>query len=52
MPVRAVPVRSARLNEAAGEAFAAKYTSKANLKYVEGFRLAKRKAATLELIPA
>ena len=52
LPVRAVPVRGARLNDATDEAFAAKYTTKANLKYVEGFRLAKRKAATLELIPA
>jgi len=52
LSVRAVPVHSARLNDAADEAFAAKYTTKANLKYVEGFRLAKRKATTLELIPA
>jgi hypothetical protein len=52
VPVHAVPVRSARLNDGADEAFAAKYTTKANLKYVEGFRLAKRKATTLELIPA
>lgn len=51
-PVRAVPVRSARLNDRADEAFALKYTSKANLKYVEGFKLPRRKAATLELVPA
>ena len=52
LPVRAVPVRNTRLNDAIDEAFAEKYTTKANLKYVEGFRLAKRKATTLELIPA
>jgi hypothetical protein len=52
LSVRTVPVRSTRLNDAADDAFAAKYTTKANLKYVEGFRLAKRKATTLELIPA
>jgi len=51
IPVRAVPVRSARLNDGADEAFALKYTTKANLKYVEGFRLARRKATTLELVP-
>jgi len=52
VPVRAVPVSSAQLNDATDDAFAAKYTTKANLKYVEGFRLAKRKASTLELVPA
>jgi hypothetical protein len=51
VPVRAVPVRSARLNDNADEAFALKYTTKANLKYVEGFKLARRKATTLELVP-
>jgi len=52
LPVRAVPVLSARLNDGADEAFALKYTTKANLKYVEGFKLPKRKATTLELVPA
>ena len=52
VPVRAVPVRNARLNDGADEAFAVKYTSKGNLKYVEGFQLARRKATTLELVPA
>jgi len=50
--VRAVPLGSKQLNEAADDAYAAKYTSKANLKYVEGFRTARRKGTTLELIPA
>lgn len=52
VPVRAVPLRSTRLNDAADAAYAAKYTTKANAKYVKGFRTAKRKAATLELSPA
>ena len=52
LPVRAVPLRSLRLNDAADAAYAAKYTTKANLKYVEGFKSARRKACTLELLPA
>ena len=50
--VRAVPLRSATLNDAADTAYAAKYTTKPNLKYVKGFKAAKRKACTLELLPA
>jgi hypothetical protein len=52
IPIRAGRVRSSRLNDAADAAFASKYTTKANLKYVEGFRDAKRKATTLELVHA
>lgn len=51
VPVRAVRLRSVRLNDSADDAYASKYTTKANKKYVEGFRQAKRKAATLELLP-
>lgn len=51
LPIRAVRLRSARLNDAADEAYAAKYTTKANAKYVKGFRTATRKATTLELLP-
>jgi hypothetical protein len=40
------------LNDAADAAYASKYRTKANAKYVEGFKHAKRKATTLELIPA
>lgn len=50
--VRAIPLRSQKLNDAADEAYAAKYTTKANLKYVAGFREPWRKACTLELVPA
>ena len=49
--VRAVRLRSTRLNDAADAAYASKYTTKANAKYVKGFRSPKRKATTLELVP-
>lgn len=49
--IRAVPLRGQRLNDAADDAYAAKYTTKANAKFVKGFRTARRKATTLELIP-
>jgi hypothetical protein len=52
LAVRAVPVRSTRLNNATDDAFASKYQTKANAKYVKGFKVPKRKATTLELIPA
>ena len=49
--VRAVRLRSARLNDAADVAYSQKYTTKANAKYVKGFRTQRRKATTLELVP-
>jgi hypothetical protein len=52
LPIRAVRLRSERLNDAADTAYAAKYTTKANAKYVKGFAAASRKAHTLELLPA
>jgi hypothetical protein len=50
-PVRAVSLRSKKLNDATDEAFAQKYTTKANAKYVEGFKSPERKSTTLELLP-
>lgn len=50
--VRAVRVRSSRLNDAADAAYSSKYTTKANAKYVKGLKTQKRKATTLELVPA
>jgi hypothetical protein len=50
--VRAIPIRNTRLNNATDDAFASKYTTKANAKYVKGFKTPKRKAATLELVSA
>ncbi len=52
LAIRAVPLRSQRLNDATDDAYAAKYTTKADAKYVEGFRLPRRKSCTLELLPA
>lgn len=51
IPVRARPVRSTKLVRAMDVAYAEKYTTKANLKYVKGFATAKRRSATLELLP-
>ena len=51
VPVRATRVRGARVLDAMDAAYAAKYTTKANLKYVKGFATAKRRANTLELRP-
>ena len=50
--VRALPVRSARLNDGADRAYAEKYTTKANQPYVRGLATARRKATSLELLPA
>lgn len=50
--IRAVPLRSKRLNDAADDAYAAKYTTKANAKYVKGLAMPERKANSLELVPA
>jgi hypothetical protein len=50
--VRARRVRGTKLLDAMDVAYGEKYTSKANLKYVKGFATAKRRAATLELLPA
>ena len=49
--VRAKPAKGAKLNDAVDQAYAAKYTTKANQKYVTGFATAKRRATTLELVP-
>jgi hypothetical protein len=50
IPVRAHRVRGAKLNDAMDRAYAAKYTTKANLKYVKGFATPKRRATTLALV--
>jgi hypothetical protein len=52
IPVRACRVRSKLLDDAADRAYASKYTTNANAKYVKGFRTPKRKATTLEFVPA
>jgi hypothetical protein len=49
--VRALPVRSARLQAAIEEAYAAKYPTPASRVYVRGFRTARRRATTTEFVP-
>lgn len=49
--VRAKPAKGAKLNDAIDQAYAEKYTTKANQQYVTGFATAKRRATTVELVP-
>lgn len=49
--VRARTVRGAALLDAVERAYAAKYDTKASLKWVRGFRAARRRATTTELAP-
>jgi hypothetical protein len=49
--IRAVRVRSERVRDAVEEAYAAKYPTKASLKYVRGFRTLRRREATIEFVP-
>ena len=52
VPVRATPVRSQKVLDAMDAGYAAKYTTKPNRQYVEGFATEQRRATTLELIPS
>ncbi len=49
--VSAKPVRGAKLLDQMDVAYAQKYDTKANRKYVKGFSTAKRRACSLELTP-
>ena len=51
-PVRAKPVRSARILDAVTVAFGEKYNTKASLKWVEGFAEPARALTTLEFVPS
>jgi hypothetical protein len=51
IPVHAKPAKGEKLNDAVDAAYATKYTTKANQKYVTGFSTAKRRATTMELLP-
>ena len=51
VPVRAVQTRSERLKKAVDLAYAEKYKTPASLKYVKGFRTARRRNTTTELVP-
>jgi hypothetical protein len=49
--VRAVPVRSERIRDAIEAAYAVKYATPASRKYVVGFRVKRRRDATMEFVP-
>jgi hypothetical protein len=50
IPVRAIPVRSERIRDAMELAYAEKYPAPGSRKYVRGFRAARRREATVELL--
>ena len=50
--VRAMRVRSSRLQEAVTAAYAEKYPTKASQRWIVGFAEPQRMATTLELVPA
>lgn len=52
IPVRAKPVRGARIREAVTAALGEKYNTKASRKWVEGFAEPARALTTLEFVPA
>ena len=49
--VRAKPVLGERVNDAVDAAYEAKYSSKANNKWVRGLVTARRRKTTMELLP-
>ena len=51
IPIRAIRTRSERLKSAVDRAYAVKYNTKASLKYVRGFKQARRRNSTTELAP-
>ena len=51
IPVRAKPVRGARIRDAVTAAYGEKYNTKASQKWVEGFAEPARALTTLEFVP-
>jgi hypothetical protein len=51
VPVRAKPVRSARLRSAVTAAYGQKYHTPASRKWVDGFAEPERERTTLEIVP-
>ena len=51
MPIRAIAVRGVRIRDAVERAYAEKYSTRASLKYVRGFRTPSRRDTTLEFLP-
>src|SRR5262249_42750456 len=51
IPVRAILTRSERLKAAVDRAYATKFTTPGALKFVRGFKLPRRRNATIEFVP-
>ena len=49
--VRARPTRATGIRDAVERAYGEKYSTRASLKYVRGFRTARRRDTTIEFIP-
>jgi hypothetical protein len=49
--IRAVPIRSIRIRDAVERAYAEKYSTPGSIKYVRGFRSARRRETTMEFVP-
>jgi hypothetical protein len=49
--IRAMPARGKRISDAVERAYAAKYSTPGSLRYVRGFRTARRRETTMELMP-
>ena len=49
--VRAVPARGERIRDAVEAAYVAKYNTPGALKFVKGFRSARRRDSTMEFVP-
>lgn len=49
--IRAVPLRSERARDDVEQAYAEKYATPGSLKYVRGFRTARRRDTTMEFLP-
>jgi hypothetical protein len=51
VPIRAVRMRGTRIRDAVERAYAEKYSTRASLKYVRGFRVPRRRETTIEFLP-
>ena len=49
--IRAVPARGRRIRDAVERAYAEKYSTPGSIKYVRGFRTARRRETTMEFVP-
>jgi hypothetical protein len=51
IPIRALPVRGSSIRDAVEHAYAEKYSTPGSIKYVRGFRTARRRETTMEFVP-